>query len=52
MEEEYGAVEIISQPEAEIWINGKLSGQTPKLVKLRTTQQTIEIKKKLQVCNQ
>ncbi len=46
LEEEYGAVEIISQPEAEIWINGKLSGQTPKLVKLRTIQQTIEIKKK------
>ena len=51
LEEEYGIVEIISQPEAEIWINGKLSGQTPKLIELRTIQQTIEVRKKLQVCD-
>ena len=46
LEEEYGIIEIISQPEAEIWINGKLSGKTPKLVELRTIQQTIEVRKK------
>ena len=44
--EEYGTVEIISQPEGDIWINGKFSGKTPKIVKLRTNEQNIEIKKK------
>ena len=46
LEDEYGIVEIISQPEGEIWINGKFSGQTPKEIKLRTVEQNIEIKKK------
>ena len=45
LEEEYGTVKIISQPEAEIWINGKLSGQTPKLVKLRTINRLLKLKK-------
>ena len=44
--EEYGTVEIISQPKGNIWINGKFFGQTPKIAKLRTIEQNIEIKKK------
>ena len=43
LENEYGEVSIISEPNGNIKIDGKDFGNTPKKIKLQTYQQTIEI---------
>ena len=39
----YGMVEVRSDPEAEIEVNGRKAGRTPKRLKLRTVAQTIRL---------
>ena len=45
LEKEYGEVNIISEPNGNIKIDGKDFGNTPKKIKLQTIQQTLEISK-------
>ena len=46
LKKQFGEIEIVSIPKAEIWINNNFIGNTPKKINLQTTSQNIEIKQK------
>ena len=39
-------MEVVANPEAEVWLDNKLIGNTPKVLELQTVEHEIEIKKK------
>ena len=46
LQKEFGLVEVVANPEAEVWLDNKLIGNTPKVLELQTVEHEIEIKKK------